>query len=111
RLIGRQVDVRLTYRAVEIFQNHTRVASHVRRSQRGGYVTVNEHMPKAHQHYANMTPASLIKMAGRIGVNAAILVDRVMREHPQPSTRCRPSALPEWRPPIGNWPNRIMPPI
>ena len=34
RLIGRRVDVRLTYRAVEIFQDHTRVASHVRRSQR-----------------------------------------------------------------------------
>lgn len=46
RLIGRRVDVRFTYRAVEIFQDHTRVASHVRRSQRGGHVTVNEHMPK-----------------------------------------------------------------
>jgi len=84
RLIGRRVDVRLTYRAVEIFQDHTRVASHVRRSQRGGHVTVNEHMPKAHQRYANMTPASLIKMAGRIGVNAATLVERMMRERPHP---------------------------
>ena len=84
RLIGRRVDVRLTYRAVEIFQDHTRVASHVRRSQRSGHVTVNEHMPKAHQRYANMTPASLIKMAARIGVNAAILVERMMRERPHP---------------------------
>jgi transposase len=84
RLIGRRVDVRLTYRAVEIFQDHTRVASHVRRSQRSGHVTVNEHMPKAHQRYANMTPASLIKMAGRIGVNAATLVERVMRQRPHP---------------------------
>ena len=84
RLIGRRVDVRLTYRAVEIFQDHTRVASHVRRSQRGGHVTVNEHMPKAHQRYANMTPAGLIKMAARIGVNAATLVERMMRERPHP---------------------------
>ena len=84
RLIGRRVDVRLTYRGVEIFQDHTRVASHVRRSQRSGHVTVNEHMPKAHQRYANMTPASLIKMAGRIGVNAATLVERVMRQRPHP---------------------------
>lgn len=195
-LIGRRVDVRLTYRAVEIFQDHIRVASHVRRSQRSGHVTVNEHMPKAHQRYANMTPARLIKMAARIGVNAASLVERMMRERPhpeqgyrsamgiialarryerdrleaaceralainainyssvsailksgldraslppspskprphtptsvaapiinegkedrgptRPSTRCRPSALPEWRSPIGNWPNRTMPPI
>ena len=46
RLIGRRVEVRLTYRAVEIFQDHARVASYVRRSQRSGQVTVNEHMPR-----------------------------------------------------------------
>lgn len=84
RLIGRRVDVRLTHKTVEIFHDHQRVASHVRRSQRSGHVTVNEHMPKAHQRYANMTPASLIVMAARIGTNAAILVERVMRERPHP---------------------------
>ncbi len=84
RLIGRRVDVRLTYKTVEIFYEHQRVACHVRRSQRSGHVTVNEHMPKAHQRYANMTPASLILMAARIGVNAAIFVERVMRERPHP---------------------------
>ena len=84
RLIGQRVDVRLTHRLVEIFHDHERVASHVRRSQRCGHVTVNEHMPKAHQRYANVTPASLIKMAARIGVNAAILVERMMRERPHP---------------------------
>jgi transposase len=41
-------------------------------------------MPKAHQRYANVTPASLIKLAARIGVNAAILVERMMRERPHP---------------------------
>ncbi len=84
RLIGRRVEVRLTHRMVEIFYDHRRVASHVRRSQRCGHVTVNEHMPKAHQRYANVTPASLIRMAARIGVNAAILVERMMRERPHP---------------------------
>ena len=84
RLIGRQVQVRLTHRVVEIFYDHQRVAAHVRRSQRCGHVTVNEHMPKAHQRYANTTPAILIKMAARIGVNAAILVERLMRERPHP---------------------------
>ena len=84
RLIGRQVDVRLTHRVVELFHDHQRVASHVRRSQRRGYVTVGEHMPKAHQRYANMTPASLIGKADQIGVNAAILVERLMRDRPHP---------------------------
>lgn len=40
RLIGRTVEVRLTHRVVEIFHDHQRVASHVRRSQRSGHVTV-----------------------------------------------------------------------
>ncbi|MGY4501396.1 transposase [Bradyrhizobium sp. GM24.11] len=31
-----------------------------------------------------MTPASLIKMAARIAVNAATLVERIMRERPHP---------------------------
>jgi len=84
RLIGRQVDVRLTHRVVELFHDHQRVASHVRRSQRRGHVTVGEHMPKAHQRYANMTPASLIGKADQIGVNAAILVERLMRDRPHP---------------------------
>jgi hypothetical protein len=41
-------------------------------------------MPKAHQRYANMTPADPIKMAARIGGNAAILVERMMRARPHP---------------------------
>jgi transposase len=84
RLIGRQVDVRLTHRVVEIFCDHERVAAHMRTSQRRGHVTVNEHMPKAHQRYANRTPASLIEQAARIGINTAILVERLMRDRPHP---------------------------
>ena len=84
RLIGRQVDIRLTHRVVEIFLDHTRVASHVRSSARSGHVTINEHMPKAHQRHANTTPASLLNQAAKIGVNAAILVERMMRDRPHP---------------------------
>ncbi|WP_425351783.1 Mu transposase domain-containing protein [Mesorhizobium mediterraneum] len=69
---------------VEIFHDHQRVASHVRRSQRSGHVTVNTHMPKAHQRYANTTPANLIGRAARIGPNAAILVERMLRDRPHP---------------------------
>ena len=41
-------------------------------------------MPKAYQRYANMTPGSLIGKADQIGVNAAILVERLMRDRPHP---------------------------
>jgi len=41
-------------------------------------------MPKAHQRYANTTPASLIRQATGIGANTAILVERMMRDRPHP---------------------------
>lgn len=41
-------------------------------------------MPKAHQRYANTTPATLIARAAKIGPNAAILVERLMRDRPHP---------------------------
>lgn len=83
-LIGRRVDVRLTYRVVEIFHDHQRIASHVRRSQRCGHVTINEHMPKAHQRYANRTPAMLIQRACQHGYHVGVVVERLLRERPHP---------------------------
>ena len=91
-LIGRMVDVRLSHRMVEIFHQHQRVALHVRRGQRGGHVTVREHMPKAHQRHAGMTPEGLIHRAARTGYHAAVLVERLMRDRPHPEQGYR-SAL------------------
>ncbi len=92
RLIGKQVDVRLTHRMVEIFHNHERVAVHTRRGTRGGHSTVKEHMPKAHQRHAGMTPEYLVTRAGRVGYHIAVLVERLMRDRPHPEQGYR-SAL------------------
>jgi len=83
-LIGRNLQVRLTHRTVEIFHNHKRVAAHVRRSPHGGHATIPAHMPKAHRRYADRTPRNLIDQASRIGPNAALLVERMMRDRPHP---------------------------
>ena len=92
RLIGRQVDVRLTHRMIEIFHNNERVAVHHRRGPRGGHTTIKEHMPKAHQRYGGMTPESLITRAARTGYHTAALVERLMRARPHPEQGYR-SAL------------------
>ena len=92
RLIGRMVDVRLTHRMVEIFYQHQRVTLHTRRGQRGGHTTVREHMPKAHQRHAGMTPEGLIHRAAKTGYHAAALVERLMRERQHPEQGYR-SAL------------------
>jgi transposase len=104
-LIGKKVDVRLTQRVVEIFHDHKRVASHMRSSQRGFHITVNAHMPKAHQRYADRTPASLIERAARMGTNVQILVERMMsdRRHPEQGYRSAmgivsmPPVIAPWR--------------
>ncbi|ESY63055.1 hypothetical protein X743_33690 [Mesorhizobium sp. LNHC252B00] len=46
-------------------------------------------MPKAHQRYANTTPANLIRQAAGIGANTAMLVERMMRDRPHPEQGCR----------------------
>jgi len=92
RLIGQMVDVRLTHRMVEIFHQHQRVTLHTRRGQRGGHTTVREHMPKAHQRHAGITPEGLIRRAAKTGYHAAALVERLMRERPHPEQGYR-SAL------------------
>ncbi|MBP2444790.1 transposase [Rhizobium leguminosarum] len=83
-LIGKRVDVRLTYRTVEIFFDHRRVASHIRSSQRSGHVTVNQHMPKAHQRYANTTPHTLRREAAKVGANTATFIERLLSDRPHP---------------------------
>ena len=81
--------MRLTQRAVEIFYDHKRIASHVRNSQRGFHITVSAHMPKAHQRYADRTPASLIERATKMGANVTVMVERMMndRRHPEQGYR------------------------
>lgn len=87
RLIGRQVDVRLTHRMIEIFYNHERVAVHNRRGQRGGHSTVREHMPKSHQRHGGMTLETLVSRDARIGYHVAALIERLIRERPHPEHR------------------------
>ncbi len=84
KLIGKQVEVRLTLRIVEVFHKHERVAVHRRRSDRNGHSTVKAHMPKAHQRHGTTTPETLIKRAAKVGYHTAVLVERLMRDRPHP---------------------------
>ena len=56
-LIHQVLDVRFTDTLIQIFCKGRRVASHRRSYHRGGYTTVPEHMPKAHQKYLEWTPS------------------------------------------------------
>lgn len=88
-LVKQEVEVRLTARIVEVFHRRQRVASHLRCFNRGRHTTIREHMPKAHQHYAEWTPERLVRWASRSGEATAGLVQTILetRSHPQQGFR------------------------
>ncbi|GAB3781137.1 IS21 family transposase [Dyella agri] len=67
RLVGERVSVRSTAAVVEIFHQHTRVASHLRDDTPGTLTTDPQHQPDAHRAYAERTPESFLAWAKQIG--------------------------------------------
>lgn len=88
-LVGRELEVRLTERTVELFQRGERVASHARLRAQTRYSTQTEHMPAAHRAFAQWTPDRLVRWAQAIGPTTAALIERMLaaRRHPQQGFR------------------------
>ncbi len=88
-LVGRELEVRLTERTVELFQRGERVASHARLRAQTRYSTQTEHMPAAHRAFAQWTPDRLIRWAQSIGLTTAALIEHILnaRRHPQQGFR------------------------
>ena len=79
-LIGRSLDVRLTSRAIEVFDDGDRVACHTRlHGVTGRYQTVATHMPEAHRHQlADWTPQRFEQWATTIGPNTVATVQAIL---------------------------------
>lgn len=89
RLVKEEVHVRLTIRAVEIFHNGLRVASHVRAYAKHRHTTRTEHMPESHRAHAEWTPERIIAWVGQAGQATAEVAQRIIaaRPHPQQGFR------------------------
>ena len=89
KLIKQEVDVRITQSTVEILHKGRRVASHCRSDLKGRHTTINEHMPKSHQKYAEWSPERLIKWASKSGESVARVIEKVLesRTHVQQGYR------------------------
>ena len=89
QLIKQSLDIRTTAHTVECFLKGKRVASHRRSFHKGKHTTVTQHMPKAHQQYAEWTPQRLVKWAASFGPNTSGLVEAILRKkvHPQQGFR------------------------
>jgi transposase len=89
QLRGKQLDARITDETVECFLQRKRIASHRRSFEKGRHTTVNSHMPKGHQEYAEWTPERLIRWAGKNGSQTAAMTEVILssRQHAQQSFR------------------------
>jgi transposase len=84
-----QVDVRYTNFIVEILFKNNRVASHARLHRNGGFTTIREHMPKAHQAYLEWTPSRIQNWAAQTGPQTRQIVTGIMerKSHPEQGYR------------------------
>jgi transposase len=83
-LVHELVEIRSTPATVEILHQSNRVASHLRKRERGQTATNPEHRPKSHQAHLEWTPSRMVKWARTIGANTAQVFERILNEKPHP---------------------------
>jgi hypothetical protein len=89
RLIGQQVDVRLTVSAVEVFHRGTLVAAHVRAQQRGRRSTREDHRTARHVAVIEQSFTRALERAAAIGPATVEVLPRqaAHRKHPEETLR------------------------
>ena len=83
-LVGQVLEARLTRHGVELLLRGQRVAAHVRSDRRGGYTTVEAHMPAAHRAQLQWTPQRLIEWGQQIGMACGELITRLLQTYKHP---------------------------
>jgi transposase len=88
-LIHQEVYVRATERTIQISFKNRCVASHLRSNARGRHTTISDHMPPAHQKYADWSPERILRWAQTMGPYTTQLVDALFtsRKYPQQAYR------------------------
>ena len=76
--IGKQVDMRITNKIVEIFKGGVRIASHKIATYKGEYVTIKGHMPPNHNYENKWTEEYILKSAENIGDYCQKLLNGIM---------------------------------
>lgn len=84
-LVGQALEARMTRHGVELLLRGQRVAAHARNDRRGGFTTVEAHMPAAHRAHLEWTPPRLIDWGQRVGLACGELVTRLLQtfKHPE----------------------------
>ena len=80
-----EVWVRATATTIEVFLRNRRIASHRRSFVRGGFSTVDEHMPRSHREQVKWTPSRILAWAEKTGPSVRALCEAILlsRRHPE----------------------------
>lgn len=84
QLARRELEVRLSAGAVELFHGGHRVASHARSLTRGAFVTNPDHMPASHRKHLEWTPSRLISWGESVGPATGELIAGILERRPHP---------------------------
>jgi len=91
RLIGQQVDLRVTDSTIEVFQAGERIASHPKLTGRLNQASViDEHMPDKHKlHQEQWNPDRLKRWAGSVGPACLKVITSILESKPHPAQTYR----------------------
>lgn len=78
KYLNQKVEIRSTAKTVECFYQQERIASHVRSYERYRYVTLKEHMPKAHQVQSEYSLDFIMENAKRIGPKTLSFIEHML---------------------------------
>lgn len=86
-LLKKQIEAHVSDKLVKLYYRNQLVAQHIRSDRIGGYSTKIEHMPKAHQEYAQWNPERLKQWANKLGAYVLQWVEYQLasKAHPQQS--------------------------
>lgn len=81
-LVKKTVDVRITAKTIECFDQGKRIALHLRSSRTGSFATRAEHLPTQHRAHLEWTPERLLRWAAQIGFSTHELVKQMIERKP-----------------------------
>ena len=84
-LVSLTLEARITDALIELLHRGQRVACHARDARRGGFTTLDEHMPAAHRAHKEWTPERLIHWGNSVGAHVGQFITQLLERfrHPE----------------------------
>ncbi len=79
--IGHSVDIRYTYKTIEVFYKNIRIASHLRRYNTTSPIVLPEHMPENHKRFLSWNRETFLEWAKSAGKNTLCIMESLLKSN------------------------------